>query len=288
MRVSKTQKKSKMPVNGPLTRAIGLISGAPFAEIFEQQLQSVRVSYYAESIRNEQRYGAEIRTREDKISELQTKIQEADIRVNTMQEHEVNRLAETKHQREIVSRLQKYVRGLATDHAKLKDATKTLQDERSAVLETQIKALQEEKMTMEREFSKTVEAVGASGRATKRVLDDCYRKLEVSEWTRLSLVAQLQNVTLQYNEEKEKCAKLEREVITSLNTVRHHLEDRNDRLLSKLNDMHRIVCDTSTDQQRAAGIQECIDLLNAMKQTPLMTVEDAKNAEGMMKSLHET
>jgi hypothetical protein len=266
----------------------GIGSGLSFAAIFEQQIQSLRVSYYAESVRNEHQYGPQIKIRDEKIAELQSMVKDRQARILALEKGEVDRLVTARTHRDKVQAVQRYIKGLQTDHEKFKKTTKAHQDECSTLMRNQIIGLQNEKAALERDLLHAVGALENSRRSTKHVLDECYTNLVVSESKRLGLMEALQTQTLRFEEERKRCQELEHQVARSLQTIQRHLEEQHCTLLEKLSDIQTSVDNDAAETKRDARLQQCIDALNELKSAPRLTIDDVRRAEGMLRHTNHT
>lgn len=265
-------------------------SGPPkptYADIFEQQLQSLRVSYYAESVRHESHFGAQVQIRDTRIADLEEQVKRAQDHVIEVERKDVERLNKAKQQRDAVRDLQKYVKGLSTDHAKFKETTKNHEKACSKILETRLSEFQNEKAELEQEFLKTVEKLEKSRRSTKELLQDCYTKLEVSESKRLGLLDNLRVQSALYEDERKKWTELEQQLTGSLQNVQLGLQNTEGILLEKLTSLESSVNDPAKDDKWGASLKECMDAVKGLQSSSLLTVKDAQKAEGMLRFIQK-
>lgn len=254
-----------------------------YADIFEQQLQSIRVSYYAESVRHESHFGAQVQIRDTRIADLEEQVRRAQDHVIEVERKDAERVNKAKQQRDAVKDLQKYVKGLSTDHAKFRESTKNHERSCSNILETRLSDFQKEKAELEQDFLRTVEKLERARRSTKELLQDCYTKLEVSESKRLGLLDNLRIQAALYADERKKRTDLEQQVTGSLATVQMDLQRTEGLLREKLTNLESSINDPAKDEKWAVPLNECVGALKSLQTSSLLTVKDAQKAEGMLR-----
>ncbi|KAF2279730.1 uncharacterized protein EI97DRAFT_185730 [Westerdykella ornata] len=284
MRVSKPQKRRN--IQKPMTASLTALPSSSYAQVFEQHIDSLRVSYYAESVRLEHRYGVEAKFREEKIAELQDRLKECRNRIQVLEQNEIDRRVVIKNEQEKVVRLHNYVNGLFRDHTKFKETTRAHQENWSGLRE-KIAELEQEKVTLERDFGDTITVLERSRKVTSHLLNDVYTKLKVSEIERIRLLDMLRVQNAVMEQERGRCAELEQQLKSLFQSVESRLANDYCSLLERVGKIQDTLEDRSAGDERAVYLKEVTECLHQFKNTPLPSKSDMEGTERMLSALRE-
>ena len=223
----------------------------------------------------------------DRMASLEHVIAAQDMTIKTLKESEEKFRAQCARHTDVVKKMQKYVSGMESDQQKLKLAAQNHQSTCSSIVEEKTRDFKQEEDVLRRDFNETLDVMQKSHRSMKKALDECQLALVASESKQKALAASLTaNYTL-LKKEQSRCNDLERQVLPSIQALQRYLTDETAPLFRRLS-----IVETSVDNKISKRIpdgilQECFDLVKALKDSPILTVGDVTRAEGMLRYVHE-
>lgn len=183
--------------------------------------------------------------------------------------------------------MQKFMNGMDNDYRRLKKDTETHHKNCKQELEKKIKEIESEKTTLLQEFSTMIGSFDKGQKSMKATLDECFIRLQLSDFKKKNLAEQLSKQNALLEEEKKRRTNLEQQILPSLQNFQRHLEDSHAALSEKLGSIQTSEGDTAADKERDACLKECIDSLRSLQATPLLTAKDFQKAESMLRFVHE-
>jgi hypothetical protein len=284
-RVSKPKKKKRntaalRPVNA--MQAIGDHDGFP--QDFDHVLDDLRMIAFKAHFDHTSGMNA----CKGNIEALQQVIGLQKATIQALKNTDARTHATMSQQADTVEKLKKYVKGLETDHAKIKANVKSYHDECDKFWKEKVGEVTAEKAELEREFSTMIHAVNKSRQSMKTAMVECCHRLELSEHKRTTLVQDLKMQHALLATEKKKSADLEQQIISSLQAIHNHLENDMSVMIEKLGSIQSSVEDISADEKYVACLNECREALKGLRAIPFLTAKDTRKAEGMLRFLHDT
>ena len=284
-RVSKPKKKKRNTVTlhpAAAMSAIGDHDG--FFQAFDHVLDGLRMVVF----KAHSDHTSGMNARKGSIEALQQVIGLQKATIEALKNTDAKTRATMARQADTVEKLKKYVKGLETDHAKIKANIRSYHNECDEFWKEKVGEVSTEKVELEREFSTMIHAVNKSRHSMKTAMVECCHKLELSEHKRTTLVQDLKMQHALLATEKKKSADLEQQIISSLQAIHNRLENSIGAMNEKLGSIQSSVEDTSADDKRVACLNECMEALKGLRAIPFLTAKDTQKAEGMLRFLHET
>jgi hypothetical protein len=289
IRVEKVQRKRRVSYNPQRPTAATSASGEePFAQPdFEQKLEDLRKAYHADKLSKDLNVGTQISNLEREVSRLKEQIGQDTAAIAAWEEKYNGLHGNLMHLREKAKTNQKYVSGLQTDYEKLQKSASTHKDESEKVLREKIDELEEEKQSLRGQLNITLDAVGKGQRRLKETVNELDSRLELSELKRRVLAENLSRQTCMYEEEKTKRTDLERQLLSSIQSMQHELKTHSANLIEKLETMQTSVDGVASEMNQETGVQDCLGVLRELQKTPFLTLKDGQRAENMLRFMHE-
>lgn len=238
-------------------------------------------------VQNEQFQSAQKKEHENTITALRETINTLNGHIRNLEDTKMDLQSRTKRKSDAARDLMKYITGIQADHEKFKTETIFHRKECEKILHEKIAEIQNEKSTLEEDFSSTITAMEKSQRSMRTTLDDCFRRLEISELKRKDLADKLERDSVLAEDEKRRRTKLEEQVMTSLQTLQCYLANNQDNLLEKLSAIHTSTDRSTMKEDRDPFLDECMDALKGLRELPMQTASDIGKAEGMLRFIHE-
>jgi hypothetical protein len=289
IRVEKVQRKRRVSCNPQRPTAATSASGEePLAQPdFEQKLEDLRKAYHADKLSRDLNVGTQISNLEREVSRLKEQIGQDTAAIAAWEEKYNGLHGNLMHLREKAKTNQKYVSGLQTDYEKLQKSASTHKDESEKVLREKIDELEDEKQSLRGQLNVTLDAVGKGQRRLKETVNELDSRLELSELKRRLLAENLSRQTCMYEEEKTKRTDLERQLLSSIQSMQHELKTHSANLIEKLETMQTSVDGVASEMNQETGVQECLGVLRELQKTPFLTLKDGQRAENMLRFTHE-
>jgi hypothetical protein len=288
-RVAKPRRKQRVtsattaPISRKAVRPLMPKQLTPLAGAFE----FLKATVLAEEVRQEYKSAATSKNHEDYVAALQQAIETQKSRIEALEVDKAALQNSMERQRDRAINLRKYVDGIQNDHEKLKAEAKVHYKECSRVLADEVHTVQQEKIDLENDFQDAINASANSQRSLRKALDDCVFRLELSEAMKRSMADQLLERATLFKEEKKKREELEQNMMASLHSVERLVQDTNGTLLDKLGSILASVENNGANDSHDTRLQECVDALRNMRETPFLTIKDLEKAQGMLRFVYE-
>jgi hypothetical protein len=253
----------------------------------EGAVEFLKATVLAEEVRQEYKSAASSKHHEDYVAALQQAIETQKGRIEALEVDKAVLHTTMERQRDRAINLRKYVDGIQNDHEKLKAEAKVHYKECSQALTDEVHTAQREKTDLENDFQNAINASAESQRSLRKALDDCVFRLELSEATKRSMADQLRERAIILKEEKKKREELEQNMMASLQSVERLVQDTNGTLLDNLGSILTSIENNGAKDSHDLRLQECVDALRNMRETPFLTIKDLEKAQGMLRFVHE-
>jgi hypothetical protein len=166
---------------------------------------------------------------------------------------------------------------------KLQKSAVLLQDDCKKTLQKKIAEVESEKQSLRRDFEATLEVLGKGQKSLKDTVDEVYVRVIISESKRKDLAEDLSKQIAMYEEEKRKRDDLEKQLLSSVQSVQRQLGDGSTALNEKLATLQTSVEDVAARDGQDLRVEECLAALQKLQSTPFLTARDVQKAEGMLR-----
>jgi hypothetical protein len=288
-RVEKPPKRKRI-ASGPQPMTVSAMArnrGPAVQSGFEQTLESLRVAHIMEQSRIDHDRTTQEKNFEEVKALLQDQINQYSVTAAEWKDRHDSLNGNVVQLREKVKTNQKYVTGLQKDYEKLQKSAMSHRDECKNVLQQKIAEVESEKETLRRELELTLDTVTKGQRNLKQTVDELYVRLFISESKRKDLAENMSKQVAMFEEEKSKRNDLEKQLLTSVQSVQRQLGDRSTQLVEKIESLQATVESVKADDKPDSSAQECLVALKELQSTPFLTTKDLHKAEGMLRFVHE-
>ncbi|KAJ4299283.1 hypothetical protein N0V90_004527 [Kalmusia sp. IMI 367209] len=189
---------------------------------------------------------------------------------------------------ESTNRLQKFMKGMEGDYARLKGETESHHKTCNEIVKDKVQEVEQEKLAMRKELLKTIDTLSTSQRHMKAVMDECFSRLVVTESKHEALKSELENQTSLYDQEKLRRSDLEQQILPVIQNIQASLKDDHAALVEKLSILQGSLKDTTGESERDAYLKECSAALRNLEAIPMLPAKDLRKAEGMLRFVHES
>ena len=90
-----------------------------------------------------------------------------------------------------------------------------------------------------------------------------------------------------YKEEKDRRIELEKQLLPSVQNVQDQLKESTATLNETFASLRTELQDRANQDDRFSSIEECVIILKKLEAQPILTPNDVRKAEGMLRFLHE-
>jgi uncharacterized protein YihD (DUF1040 family) len=281
-RVIKSRRKPR--TYGPISHSV---RGQHTAFSVEESLEHLRVAVLAKNFRVQHENSTITKQHEAEVAELRRTI---DSQIRTIAEqdkirHDLRRAL--GHLTDKAKANQRFVTGLQQDYENLQTAATIFQKQSKKTLREKITELDSEKCALQQEFEDMTDKLVASQRKMKSTLDDIYVQYVISESKRKDLVEKLGKQDVELEEAGRKRDDMEKQLLSGIQNIPHRLFDSSDALTKNL-ELLQISLDKATaHDNRNNQLRDCLEALQTLRSTPVLTTEDIKNMEGTLGLVHE-
>jgi hypothetical protein len=272
------------PVSGPLPHDMRM-SSMPLDT--ERCLENLRAAMMADNFRMQHEHTMTTKQNEERTALLKETV---GLQNNTIAEYK------QKHQNldGALTRLtdkaktnQRYVTGLQRDYEKLQKSVKTFQDQSKKDLRAKIAEIENEKDSLRREFEATTDVLAKSQKNMRKMVEDLYIRLTLSDSKKRDLAENLRKQEAMYQEERRKRDEFEKQLLSGVQNMQRQLGDSSITLVDKLELLQSSVNKVSANDDRHVEIKECLTVLRSLQSTPFLTSKDVQKAEGLLRFVHE-
>ena len=217
---------------------------------------------------------------QDTVSQQLTTITEQRCQLDSMKT-QYARLSDT------AKRNQKYVVGLQKDHEKLKKSVISCQEKTKQTLQAKIDEVSQEKEALRVQLESAVDILT---RRLRSLLDTTKEAVSCFETARLrekELYKQLEELLNVYKEEKDRRIELETQLLPSVQSIQDQLKESTATLKETFASFHTELKDREKQDARFCSIEECVTIVRKLEAQPILTPNDVRKAEGMLRFLHE-
>ncbi|KAF1912110.1 hypothetical protein BDU57DRAFT_79114 [Ampelomyces quisqualis] len=287
-RVQKMQKKRTPSTLSQRPTAAAILQQFASNPIdFDQALQTLRAAHFAEQHRKEQDASTKAKHEEEVKGLLQDQVKQLSASVADWKDRYDSLLVNVVQLREKAKTNQKYVSGLQKDHEKLKKSTTIVQEDCKRVLQQNISEVECEKKILQQELEKTLGVVEKGQNCLRKTVDELYKQLIISQSKSRGLEENLTKQAAMYEAEKAKCTDLENRLLASVQDVQRQLGEYTANMADNIGTLQDSVDGIDAKVTQEPGVQRCLEALQKMQDTSLLTVKNVRKAEDMLRFIHE-
>ncbi|RMZ68726.1 hypothetical protein GMOD_00002544 [Pyrenophora seminiperda CCB06] len=279
-RVSKPRRKTRV-VSGPQSQ---IAQGPTVSAALEQSIQSLKVAMLADSFRVQHEQTTTKKQYEETIMHLQSL-------VGVNEKNAI--LWEEKYEdsRKAYSRVvagakdnQKYLTGLQNDFEKLQKSVDDFKSRNKEAWKNKIAEIEDEKNLLRKECEMTIVKLTGSMRNMKKVVEDLYLELVISESKKTVLLETLSKQEASCKASEKKRDDLEKQLVSCTQTTHSQVADKFNTLVSMLKSLQSSVEKTAAKDRENLKIEGCLNALRGLEMTNFLKAEDVEN---MLRSVHE-
>ncbi|KAJ4349544.1 uncharacterized protein N0V89_008160 [Didymosphaeria variabile] len=289
-RVSKlrTKKRTKGPSTPPDLRNLDHGTTLPTSPDNEVILNMMAMCLRAGDTKARNIVDTNAKAHDDAVASLRETIGQQNNFIQNLQARNDGLHGRVQKLSESTTQLQKYVKGMEGDYARLKSQAEAHRKTCDRLVRDSIHEPEQERSVLKREFVKTVDALSSSQRHMRAAMNDCFSQLMSSENKYLAVSKQLHKLTADYDEEKKKSLNFEQQILPAVQAIQASLDENQTVILEKVGKVQRSLDDTSAEKERDVRLKECLDALRSLQANPALTIHDVRKAEAMLRFIHES
>jgi chromosome segregation ATPase len=217
---------------------------------------------------------------QDKVLEQQNNIAELEIQVKTIKE-KFSKLGEkaTTHQR--------YAAGLQKDYEKIQKSMAKFQEQNKQVLQDQISKLTEEKETLQMSFNSTIDVLTNSRRKMQKTMEEVWMHYVMSLSDKRDLENRINEHVGMYECEKSRRINVEEQLLSSFHDTQRQLSESSGTFIDKASTLYTNLKEREAEERNDCGIKDCLEILQKLDAKPLMTADDVRRAESILRSVRQ-
>ena len=182
---------------------------------------------------------------------------------------------------------QKYVVGLQKDHEKLKKSVISCQERTKQTLQAKIDEFSQEKEALRVQLESTVDILTRRQRSLLDTTKEAVSCFETARLREKELYKQLEELLNVYKEEKDRRIELETQLLPSVQSVQDQLKESTATLKETFASFRTELKDREKQDARFCSIEECVTIVRKLEAQPILTPNDVRKVEGMLRFLHE-
>jgi hypothetical protein len=288
-RVAKPRKKSRAAQNSQ-TFASNMNSHAPASHSalnVNRAMESLRIALLTDQLRVKYDRDLDIEKWNEASNALNMKIRTHEATIEDLKSQQKDWLFTAGRFTEKAVNNQKFAKGIQADYEKLRKEAAAFHTQSEQALRKEIAEMEKERTDLCREFEKTTTSMERSQRAMVSAMDEMHDKLSSTEARRNNLFAELAIMSRKYEQKKERCGVLEKQISVSEEKARSQPDERNDPVIERLDRLH-----SQHDQANTQRTQELLKInqsLAEMRGTLLTpaTAEDLGTVNSSLNQLTE-
>ncbi|KAF3042618.1 hypothetical protein E8E12_000579 [Didymella heteroderae] len=182
---------------------------------------------------------------------------------------------------------QKFVSGLQKDHEKLQKDTVILKEQNKRVLQDKIAQILKEKEELQAGLEGMVNSCKKSQRSMLKTMHEVQLRYVTALSRENGLKSRIEERMAMYEEEKQKRTELEQRLLPAVESMQRHLSEGSTTLVEKISSLRASIASLAAENDRDSTAQELSLTLQKLQSLPLLTSNDVRKAEGMLRYLHE-
>ncbi|KAK7185919.1 hypothetical protein PSPO01_08169 [Paraphaeosphaeria sporulosa] len=289
-RVSKprNKKRSNGPSASPALRNMGDGTAQSNSPDHEVILNMMAICLRAGDSKARNIVDTNAKAHETAITSLHETIVQQNCLIQNLQSQNDNFQTRMQKMSETTNQLQKYVRGMEGDYARLKSQNEVHRKKADKIVKDAVRELEQERSVLQHDLLQTVEVLNTSQRHMKDAMNDCFTQLALSEKKHQSASEELEKVSAEYNADKKRYSELEQQILPTVQAIKNSLDENHRVIFEKAGDIQGSLDDRSAEQERDICVKECLEAIRSLQSVPLLTIRDIRKTEEMIQSMQES
>ncbi|KAF2624602.1 hypothetical protein BU25DRAFT_461123 [Macroventuria anomochaeta] len=289
IRVTKAPKKVR-PMHIAHSRASAAIGNSQALSgmtTLDMALDTLRTACLADQYRIEDQMTSTMNDLKEEKKQLQSTISEQLTTITGLQvklNMADDRLAQLT---ENVKSKQKYVAGLQKDHEKLQKSAVASQEHTRKTLQDQIDEVVKEKAILQGELEMMIDSLSKGQKGMLKTMKETHMHYVMALSREKDLKDRLDERARMYEEEKSRRVEFEKQLLPALQGVQRQLSENSTALVDKLSSLQTSLGLRKTEDSNDCSIKDCLQILQKLESLPLLTANDVRKAEDMLRFLHE-
>ncbi|CAN9106790.1 unnamed protein product [Alternaria alternata] len=182
---------------------------------------------------------------------------------------------------------QRFVTGLQQDFENLQKSSTSFHKECGKTLTKKITELEDEKRSLQEDVGTMTDKLAATQRKMRSTLDDLWIRFVVSESKREDLAENLAKQEAALKEERKKRDEFGKQLFSDVQSIPRQVVDSTVALTKKIELLQVTLDNTTTHSSQNDQIKECLEALQPLRLTPVMTMQDIERMSNTPNLVHE-
>ncbi|CAN9087830.1 unnamed protein product [Alternaria alternata] len=182
---------------------------------------------------------------------------------------------------------QRFVTGLQQDFENLQKSATSFHKECGKTLTKKITELEDEKRSLQEDVGTMTDKLAATQRKMRSTLDDLWIRFVVSESKREHLAENLAKQEAALKEERKKRDEFGKQLFSDVQSIPRQVVDSSVALTKKIELLQVTLDNTTTHSSQNDQIKECLEALQPLRLTPVMTMQDIERMSNTPNLVHE-
>ncbi|KAJ4371672.1 hypothetical protein N0V86_008225 [Didymella sp. IMI 355093] len=246
-----------------------------------------RTAFLADQCRQEDQMLSKEQEWKGERSGLQTTITK---QLETIAEQRVKLEQAEKRFKHLAGKLkstQKFVAGLQKDHENLQMSMVAFQEQTKRVLQEEIAQILKEKDELRGAFEALIDSCAKSRKSMHETMTEIQLHYLTALLRQNDLNIRLDERVTMYEEEKHRRIELEQQLLPSVQSMQRHLNEGAATLTEKISSLQASMADRTPEDDRDSTANKSLLILQKLQSLPLLTSNDVRKAEGMLRYLYE-
>jgi hypothetical protein len=182
---------------------------------------------------------------------------------------------------------QKFVAGLQKDHENLQKSMVAFQEQNKRVLQEEIERLLKEKDELRGAFEALIDSCTKSRKSMQETMTEIQLHYLTALLRQNDLNIRLDERVTMYEEEKHRRIELEQQLLPSVQSMQRHLNEGAATLTEKISSLQASMANRAAEDDCDSTAKKSLLILQKLESLRLLTFNDVRKAEGMLRYLHE-
>ncbi|CAN9289314.1 unnamed protein product [Alternaria alternata] len=279
-----TKSRRKLRPRGPTSYDT---QGKAISPSVEHAMETVRVAILANKYRIQHEITTLTQKHKAELAELQCTINN---QIQSIADHDrrYQDLRKTLSQLTNTAKTnQRFVTGLQQDSENLQKSATSFHKECGKTLTKKITELEDEKRSLQEEVGTMTDKLAATQRKMRSTLDDLWIRFVVSESKREDLTENLAKQEAALEEERKKRNEFGKQLFSDVQSIPRQVVDSSVALTKKIELLQVTLDNATAHSSQNDQIKECLEALQPLRLTPVMTMQDIERMSNTPNLVHE-
>ncbi|CAN9107140.1 unnamed protein product [Alternaria alternata] len=270
-----TKSRRKLRPSGPTSYDT---QGKAVSPSVEHAMETARVAILANKYRIQHETTTLTQKHKVELAELQCTINN---QIQSIADHDRSQLTNTAKTN------QRFVTGLQQDFENLQKSSTSFHKECGKTLIKKITELEDEKRSLQEDVGTMTDKLAATQRKMRSTHDDLWIRFVVSESKREDLAENLAKQEAALKEERKKRDEFGKQLFSNVQSIPRQVVDSSVALTKKIELLQVTLDNTTTHSSQNDQIKECLEALQPLRLTPVMTMQDIERMSNTPNLVHE-